>query len=353
MKDTFTNCARGLTVAVIGDIMLDVYVDGTVERLSPEAPNCVVLDETSRHYALGGAANVAHNLASWGVNTRLCGVIGGTTNDVYRMRLHDALHQLVHSCSLSVHDINNDDRPCTVKKRYRSSGQQLLRVDKESRLPVKVDDVAGAAIFEALDDVDAVILSDYGKGMLSDRMLAAVFAAVRDLNDDKWDGDPAGLNVPVFVDPKRTSLSAYAAEGSFSQPAVICPNIKEWKASDEYRNKDASILGRLAHMIVTDGAKGCFEAGWDEDLLCWSQQYHTHAAPTHVCDPAGAGDTFIAALAVAMMNTEYEKLVAKDIGEALDVANKIASLTVSEHGIVVPELDDVAEALEQIRMVTA
>lgn len=343
MKDTFINCARELTVAVIGDIMLDVYVDGTVERLSPEAPNCIVLDETARRYALGGAANVAHNLASWGVKTKLCGVIGGSANDLASMQLHDALHQLIIGCDLEVHNISVDGRPCTVKKRYLSDGQQLLRLDKESRRPVRVDDEVLNALAKALDGVDAVILSDYGKGMLADNMLTAVFNAIDDLNEARaQDG-----HVPIFVDPKRTNLSAYSTKGRWPQADVICPNAKEWMASDEFRSGDASILGRVPHIIVTDGARGCYEAGWDDGLKCWSERYRTPIAPTHVCDPAGAGDTFIAALTVALMGTEMEKLIKKDIGEVLDVANTIAALTVSEHGIVVPELDDVVEALDR------
>jgi len=346
MKDTFTNCARELRVAVIGDIMLDVYVDGTVERLSPEAPNCVVLDEDSRRYALGGAANVAHNLASWGVKVKLCGAIGGAENDLSRMRIEAALRQLSEGCGLEVFDINNDNRPCTVKTRYRSAGQQLLRLDKESRRPVRVDDELVDMLAEVLTGVDAIILSDYGKGVLSDQMLLAISNKQVELDD----ADEEPKHTPLLVDPKRKRLRDYMA-GGFYGADVICPNAKEWTASDEFRSGDAAILGRVAHIIVTNGAKGCYEASWDEDLKCWSEAHHVLATPTAVCDPAGAGDTFIAALTVALMNTETDKPIKKDIYEALDVANQIAALTVSEHGIVVPELDTVVETLREMRTV--
>lgn len=329
MKDTFINCAKELKVAVIGDIMLDVYVDGTVERLSPEAPNCLVLDETKRRYALGGAANVAHNLAKWGVKTRLCGALGGVHNDIYRMRLDAALRQLSHDEDFSLFDLCWDNRPVTVKKRFLSDGQQLLRVDREMRLPMKAKPEVCEVLTEAISGVDAVILSDYGKGVLSDVIIAEILGVVQSLNDK---------GPPIFVDPKRTQLLDYSLPDMYLHPAVICPNRAEWEHSRERNNKNARMLGDIPHVIVTDGYDGCFEVGWDDMLHDWTQTHHRLKHKVDVSDPAGAGDTFIAALAVALLNLEDEKIKDKQIGEACDKANEIAALTVTEHGIVVPNL---------------
>ena len=283
MKDTFINCARELKIDVIGDVMLDVYVDGTVERLSPEAPNCIVLDECKRSYALGGAANVAHNLAYFGVKTRLCGTLGTMDNEYYHMVLADRLQQLHERSNEmfgSFEFIPVDEagtRMCTVKTRYRSKDQQLLRVDREHRHPVVLGadpdgDSIGDALRRAIDGVDAVILSDYGKGMLSDAVLAFLLPLL------------AEKNITYFVDPKRTCFADYRDKNTGAWPAVICPNYDEWKTCEEYRNSDTKTIFSIPHIVVTDGARGCFEADWDDMLHCWTQKYHTLNHEVHVAD---------------------------------------------------------------------
>jgi len=337
MKDTFINCARELTIAVIGDIMLDVYVDGTVERLSPEAPNCIVLDENKRHYALGGAANVAHNLAYFGVKTRLCGTLGTMDNEYYHMVLADRLKSLQEDSEQMFGSFEffpvaeGGTRMCTVKTRYRSENQQLLRVDREHRHPVVLGadpdgDSIGDALRRAIDGVDAVILSDYGKGMLSDAVLAFLLPLL------------AEKEIIYFVDPKRTHLADYVERNAGAWPAVICPNRKEWEASEEYRNGDTGAIFAIPHVIVTDGRQGCFEVGWDDLCGGWTAKYHSLLRNVYIADPAGAGDTFIAALTVALLGTEEPKLVAKEIDEACMVANCLATLSTQHAGVSLPDL---------------
>ena len=339
MKDTFVNCARGLKIAVIGDIMLDVYVDGTVERLSPEAPNCIVLDETKRHYAVGGAANVANNLRHFGVKTRLCGTLGTMENEHYHMVLADYISRLCEEPSETGGTLEffpvaeGGTRMCTVKTRYRSENQQLLRVDREHRHPVVLGadpdgDTIGDALRRAIDGVDAVILSDYGKGMLSDAVLAFLLPLL------------AEKSIVYFVDPKRTHLADYIDKKTGAWPGAICPNRKEWEASEECRNNDVGTIFNIPHVIVTDGRKGCFEVDWDDLLSTWTAKYHTLLRNVYVADPAGAGDTFIAALVVALLNTEDAKIVKKDIREACMVANCLATLSTQQAGVSLPDMGE-------------
>ena len=334
MKDTFINCARELKIAVIGDIMLDVYIDGTVERLSPEAPNCIVLDETKRRYAVGGAGNVAHNLARFGVKTRLCGTLGTMENEQYHMVLADRIKQVCDDTetmfgSLEFFPIAEaGTRLCTVKKRFRSEGQQLLRVDREHRHPVVLGadpdgDSIGDTLKRAIDGVDAVILSDYGKGMLSDAVLAFLLPLLRK------------REIPYFVDPKRTNLLDYCQIGG-AIPEAVCPNHNEWVHSKQHEAPMGLTAARA--IIVTDGCHGCYHIGFDEFLQSWTQKYHKLKHEVSVADPAGAGDTFVAALTVAMMSSYKTNKGRLCVDEACQIANCLASLTVVEHGIVVPDL---------------
>jgi D-beta-D-heptose 7-phosphate kinase/D-beta-D-heptose 1-phosphate adenosyltransferase len=332
MKDTFINCARELTIAVIGDVMLDVYVDGTVERLSSEAPNCIVLDETQRTYAIGGAANVAHNLAHFGVKTRLCGTLGTAENDFYHMVLADRIKQVCESKMFGSLEffpvVETGTRMTTVKKRFLSAGQQLLRVDREHRHPVRVgkypDDGGdiGDAIKRCCYGADAVIISDYAKGMISDEVLAYTLATIRD------------LGIPYFVDPKRKDFLDYAQVGGV-MPDAICPNYDEWQRSKQRAEPESMTAAGM--IIVTNGRLGCMQICFEQFLSHWVEKHHKLQREVHVADPAGAGDTFIAALTVALL-AQRKNGAYPSVGEACQIANCLASLTVSEHGIVLPDL---------------
>ena len=337
--------ASELKIAVIGDIMLDVYVDGTVERLSPEAPNCIVLDECKRSYTVGGAANVARNLMHFGVDTRLCGTLGTMENEFYHMVLASQLGQLEEVISETGGTFKffpvaeAGTRMCTVKTRYRSQGQQLLRVDREHRHPVVLGadsdgDTIGDALRQCIEGVDAVILSDYAKGMLSDAVLAVLLPML------------AERSLVYFVDPKRTCFADYFDKGTGAWPAVVCPNHYEWVKCEERTKPDHRTLSMIPHVVVTDGARGCYEATFDDMLGCEVQKYHTLKRKVPVADATGAGDTFIAALAVALMSTEPSQLVLKEIGDACQTANCAALLTATEPGVVLPDLEKLEELID-------
>lgn len=348
MKDTLTNTAKKLKVAVFGDIMLDQYVDGSVTRLSPEAPTCLVLDEAKRSYAPGGAANVALNLSRFGCEVRLCGSLGSDLDNGPGEQLVELLmrERVDSGYRFSTHILKEPGymRCATVKTRFRSGGQQLLRVDREDRMPVKWDACMDSALGDTLGGADILIFSDYGKGVLSDDMIDHVLEAATDI---------PGLF--YFVDPKRKRLSDYSRPKLGMQPGAICPNNREWFASEERQGGD---LGCAAHIVVTAGEDGCFIVERSDDPAAvrddrYTMDFVRPKHPVHVADPTGAGDTFIAAFAVASKMLEDEKIVNREIREVCEIANCVAGLTVAEHGVYVPTLDEIEDMLSRPGVVSS
>src|SRR5580658_6373532 len=176
-------------VLVLGDVMLDRFVYGSVARVSPEAP-IPVLEVTRSSDSAGGAANVARNVAGIGAHAILIGVTGG---DLWAA---DLLTQIAVSPTIDPRLIVDPERPTTVKTRYVADGQQMLRADREVRasLSADVERRLLAQFDESLRDADVVVLSDYAKGVLSDRVTRAAIKAALDANK------------PIIVDPKARDL---------------------------------------------------------------------------------------------------------------------------------------------------
>jgi D-beta-D-heptose 7-phosphate kinase/D-beta-D-heptose 1-phosphate adenosyltransferase len=191
------------TVLVLGDVMLDRYVLGDVRRISSEAP-IPVLHAQARRQVLGGAGNVAANAAALGARAVLVGIRGA--DDAGR-----AL-QIGIAAEAAIDDrMVVADRPTTVKTRFMSGGYQLLRLDEEVTNPIstEVEGAVLAAFDIALQNANVVVLSDYAKGVLTDRVLAHAIAAAR------------RAGVTVVVDPKRSRFDAYAGAH------VLTPNALE------------------------------------------------------------------------------------------------------------------------------
>ena len=191
-------------IAVVGDLMLDQYLWGKASRISPEAPVPIVRIDR-KNYCLGGAGNVAHNLAVLGCQTQLIGVVGDD-NDA------DILRNEMLQSNININNLIVDpERPTTIKTRVISGSQQLIRLDNESsgfvspQIEQKLLDLSLAQ----LDVVDLVILSDYGKGVLTDYFLQAFIAVARE------------KQIPVLIDPKRSDYTAY------SGATAITPNRAE------------------------------------------------------------------------------------------------------------------------------
>jgi D-beta-D-heptose 7-phosphate kinase/D-beta-D-heptose 1-phosphate adenosyltransferase len=213
-------------VLVVGDIILDRYVSGAVQRLSPEAP-IPVLRPTGRRSTLGGAANVALNVATLGGLAVLVGAIG---NDAAGAELAD---QLAATPGITPALITIPDRPTTAKTRFMSGAHQLLRLDEETTAPLAppFTDALLAQFERALTDATIVVLSDYAKGVLCDQVLAAILQRAR----------AAGRT--VIADPKRPDLRAYRGA------AILTPNEHEVRAAtriDASQDAEADRAGRAA-----------------------------------------------------------------------------------------------------------
>ncbi len=268
----------GLSVLVVGDLMLDQYFWGEVRRISPEAPVPVFeLQEIS--HALGGAANVAANLRGLGVKTELCGLVG-------RDREGEVFRRLAEEAGLGLSALVEDpDRPTTVKTRVIARAQHLLRIDTEKTAPPStgIKETLKARIEELLPGIQALILSDYAKGVL----VSPAFCA--------WLVEEARRRrIPVFVDPKGLQWEKYTGA------TCITPNRREFNEILKVLGlpeEDLALGARslserydLTFMVVTLGAEGMFLYHPEEG------NWHFPARAKEVYDVSGAGDTAIAAL---------------------------------------------------------
>jgi D-beta-D-heptose 7-phosphate kinase / D-beta-D-heptose 1-phosphate adenosyltransferase len=294
----------GSSLLVVGDVMLDVYVTGKVERISPEAP-APVLRHGGGHEVAGGAANVAANLARFEANARLIGVVG---EDAEAGRLA----QLLASLGIAFDPIIDPARPTTVKTRVMSGAHQMLRVDRESdeAIAAALEEAMLARLEAALPHVKGLILSDYAKGALTDRVLRGAMAAAR------------ARNVPVFVDPKRRDFSAYAGA------TIITPNSGELAAaagltcnSDDEIEAAARMLNARtgAAILVTRSEKGMSFIAEDAAPL------HMPTKARQVFDVSGAGDTVIATLAWCLVG-------GLPIEQTMRLANLAAGVVVAKPG---------------------
>jgi len=297
---------RRSRVAVVGDIMLDRYIWGSVDRISPEAPVPVVAvaDTTIRP---GGAANVAWNLLSLGVRTSLAGVVGRDVSG-------DEIKRLLKNKGLSPSSILSDSRrPTTEKIRIIAHSQQVVRADFELVEPMR-DPLLGkllAAVRRAVAGADAVIVSDYGKGVVA----AEVMDLVRALC--------ARRDIPFLIDPKEGHFSLY--RGAFA----VTPNKKEAGGFYNRRirsDEDLSFVGtsllrdlEAEAVLITRGEEGMtlFRAG--------VRPRHFAARASEVYDVTGAGDTVISVLAAGLA-------AGGSIREAIEIANAAAGIVIRELG---------------------
>lgn len=296
-------------IAVIGDLMLDRYLFGSVTRMSPEAP-VPILDIEVTETRLGGAANVGHNIHSLSASPLLVGVVGEDNKGAL-------LRELVEGLGFDSSGIITDpNRPTTIKSRVVAGSQQMLRVDQEKKHPISTDieDKIIAVIEKNINSLDAIILEDYNKGVLSESLIKRVIAIAKQ------------NNIPTFVDPKFDNFFAYQGV------TVFKPNRKEMQDALGYKTKsDAEInkagialLEKLGaeNVLLTLSEKGMrlFERGNSEPF----------AIPTmarEVADVSGAGDTVIATLAVACA-------CGATVRQASIMANRAAGFVVEDLGIV-------------------
>jgi D-beta-D-heptose 7-phosphate kinase / D-beta-D-heptose 1-phosphate adenosyltransferase len=302
------------SVLVVGDIMLDRYIWGKVGRISPEAPVQVVLAQEKTN-ALGGAANVANNIASLGAKALLVGLCGSDPAG-------DKLGALLKDSGIDGRLIVTRGRPTITKTRIMAQGQQLLRIDEEQTASLTADEETrlAEALMNTLNGVGAVILSDYAKGALTATLCKKVI-------------DQAHvLGIPVIVDPKGTQWDRYRGA------TCITPNMSEFSAmiatpaeSDAKLLEQAQALCReimTDRILVTRGAKGMVLVSQESEPLVIPSQ------AKEVFDVSGAGDTVIATLGVAVA-------AGLTWTDAVSLANTAAGVVVGKLGtqpITRPEL---------------
>ena len=299
---------EGKHVIVVGDCMLDEYLWGRVNRISPEAPVMVVEHERTT-FAAGGASNVAVNLVALGASASIVSVAG---DDAMGGRLREELaNHGVGSHGLVV----QPGRPTTVKTRVLAHNQQVVRVDREDRTPVtpEVETAVLRNVGTALDEgADAVLFSDYTKGVLSERVVSAATALSR------------AAGKPVFGNPKPSSLSAYrgldlVTLNQSETEAVTGLNLSGMEAIGEAGQRLLRFC-QAETAIITLGGRGLalFESG-----QAWR---HLPVLPLEVYDPCGCGDSAIAAAALA-------RVVGSDWVEAATLANLAGSAKVRKRGV--------------------
>jgi D-beta-D-heptose 7-phosphate kinase/D-beta-D-heptose 1-phosphate adenosyltransferase len=307
-------------VLVVGDLMLDKYVWGEVERISPEAPVPVL--RTGRHSEQpGGAANVAMNLAGLGARVTVMGFGGGDEDQ-------RVLEGLLRAAGVQFYVVACPGSPTTSKLRILAGHQQLLRMDSEAKPTYSA--AAAETLLErvaaALPEAAVVVLSDYAKGVLSAPVCRTIIAGARE------------AHVPVVVDPKGHDFMRYRGA------TAICPNAKELAAvtgepvGDLNRLLAAgqamtSRLG-LEYMLVTLSERGIA-------ILRPDSRLHVPAAASQVYDVSGAGDTVIAVVAAAMASGVAIETAAR-------LANVAAGIVIGKVGTVPIQRGELLGALSEV-----
>jgi len=308
----------GVRVLAVGDLMVDRFVYGDVARVSAEAP-IPILARASESVMLGAAGNVARNVAALGGVTALIGVVGDDA------AAHEAVALVGAESGVEGFLVTDRSRPTTVKTRYVSAGQQLLRVDLESTAPVAGDIEARLVrtIADAAAGAGAILISDYGKGVVTPAVIAACLEAA------------AAGDAVLIVDSKARGFGRYGAAD------LVKPNASELAfATQMPTDTDAEIEAALARalelsdcraILVTRAAKGMSLAVRGQAVR------HFSRPPPEVFDTSGAGDTVMAAVGLALASKA-------PLEQAVELALLASSVAIEKAGTATVSPDEIVEA---------
>lgn len=315
---------KGLKVLVIGDVMIDAYLIGQVDRISPEAP-VPVLAVQRKDYRLGGAANVALNLVSLGAKPVLCSVIGDDTEGTDLIYLLEKAH--VSSSGI----LRSASRMTTTKTRVMAQGHQMIRIDNEHTEPISGEDTSRLLHKienELLADADVVLFEDYDKGVITPALIESIVHKAH------------ALGKKVVVDPKKRNFLNYKGVDLFK------PNLKELREgfkreadpSDpeefELAIRDLMQAMELKHCMVTLSERG----------VMISDGKTFHYIPAHlrkIADVSGAGDTVISVASLCMaLNMPIADLAA--------LSNLAGGLVCEEVGVVPIDVNRLTEEAEKL-----
>ena len=301
-------------ILCLGDIMLDKFAYCDTERISPEAPVPVLLLKRTQSM-LGGAGNVARNIASLGGKVLLMGLLG-------RDAAGSEVRTLIGTTpGVTDAHVTSANRPTICKTRYMAGHQQIVRIDEEQIHPLDDTEASGliAAVQRALPGVDALILSDYGKGVAAPRVVGAAIARARE------------LGIPVFVDPKSDDFRRYRGA------TCIKPNLKELSAAARLPvATDAEVIVAARKVMAEAEAAAVLATRSDKGMVLVEASGEVHIEPVRaqeVYDVSGAGDTAIAVLALAAAGGYA-------LPQAMHLANRAAGIVVSKLGTATVELDE-------------
>ena len=324
--NAFSNCR----IAVVGDLMLDEYLWGHIERISPEAP-VPILSITRRTTTLGGAGNVAENLRHWGAEVSVIAVVG---EDETGRQLYD----LLQAHGVNANGVLTDpSRKTTRKSRLMSleHGQQVFRLDDESTFTIKgeVEKHLIDAIQKMDQNVQAIVCSDYLKGVLSENVLASVFEAAR------------ARGIRSIVAPKDSNAEKYRGAN------ILMPNSSELRQMSPQRTNatEETWLDNCARsfvetlsleaLLVTRGSEGM---SLFENSTSGLRRVDIPTMARSVYDVTGAGDTAIAAFSAAVAS-------GADLGTAAQLANLSAGIKVGKRGTACVDLDEIRASLNEVR----
>ena len=309
---------HGKRILVVGDLMLDEWIWGRVDRISPEAPVPVVA-VSDHSFTLGGAGNVAHNLRVLGASVSCIGVVGGDA-------FGDMVCKMLQDQSIDARGvISVSERPTTRKTRIVAQHQQVVRADWESTDALPATDIARLVklVSERASEADAVIISDYAKGLLCREIVEAANACS-----------------VVLADPKPMH-AAY-----FSGVTCVAPNLHEAEAASGIAIRDDASLERAGvallkcfdckYVVVTRGEHGMALFG------AAGERFMIPSVARTVFDVSGAGDTVIAVLALALT-------AGASIERAMELANFSAAAVVEKLGTATASADEVLALVEHDR----
>ncbi len=300
-------------VLIVGDVMLDQYWFGGTSRISPEAPVPVVLVDHMDERP-GGAANVALGVQALGALPTLLGVVG---IDAAALRLKQLLDENLLQCQLkSFAECNT-----ITKLRILSRNQQMIRLDTEKHFPTEVGESLKTYYMDLLEGKDAVIISDYGKGSLS---------------DPAWLIQAAGAkNIPVIVDPKSRDFSVYR------KATVIKPNLKEFEAVVGPCPSDEILVNKALHFLKENDIESLVVSRSEKGLTVVTKAglvTHIAAEARDVHDVTGAGDTVVAVLATALAS-------GMDLVQAAMLGNVAAGIAVGKLGAATVSAQEIQASL--------
>jgi rfaE bifunctional protein kinase chain/domain len=303
-----------INILVIGDLMLDIYNYGDAHRISPEAP-VPVFHSREKKYYLGGAANTFTNLCNTGVNAYLFGVIG---DDLNGSIILDKINNRFNNWDKRDYIIRRHNNPTIVKERIIARSQQIVRVDVEE---IKdLNDFETEVVLEnfsylvkKLQGFDAIIISDYGKGMICHKLIKTLVS------------DPRYANTNIYIDPFPKNKMLYF--GAY----CITPNLKE---TEEIGNINYIVNGlKIKNVIRTEGEGGM-------TLFHNDETHHIDTEAQTVYDVSGAGDTVIAVLAAT-------KAMGFTMLDAISLSNKAAGNVVSQMGTTAVDPEFIKNAIKE------